>query len=66
MRQVDATIANLNANTARLAQETTKMQQEGIKIQFEASKLKKEIFWYPLAISSGLILAIRTIVKYLI
>jgi hypothetical protein len=58
MKQIEATIANLNANTAKLLQETTKMKQE-------TAKMQREIFWYPLAISSGLILAIGTIIKYL-
>jgi hypothetical protein len=52
IKQIEATIANLNANTAKLQQETMKMQ--------------KETLWYPLAVSSGLILAIGAIVKYLV
>jgi hypothetical protein len=52
IKQIEATIANLNANTAKLQQETMKMQ--------------KETLWYPLAVSSGLILVIGAIVKYLV
>lgn len=68
MQKIDAEIAKLIAGTVRLNSSIDKEQTnaEIRKTNQETIKLSKEIFWYPVAIASGFIVAIGAIVKYII
>lgn len=50
-KRIEVSIAETIANTAKLNAETAKLQ--------------KETFWYPLALATGLILAVAAVVKYM-
>ncbi len=51
-RKMDAEIAQIIANTLKLGVET--------------AKLNKETFWYPMALATGLVLAVGAVVKYIL
>jgi hypothetical protein len=51
-RKVDAEIAKLIAETSKLVS--------------EAAKLNKETFWYPMALATGLVIAVGAVVKYIL
>ncbi|MBE8189833.1 MAG: hypothetical protein HAW58_02965 [Candidatus Thioglobus sp.] len=50
--KMDAEIAQIIANTLKLGAET--------------AKLNKETFWYPLALATGLVIAVGAVVKFLL
>ncbi|SFV87049.1 hypothetical protein MNB_SUP05-SYMBIONT-4-639 [hydrothermal vent metagenome] len=49
-KRFEADIAQVMANTVKLGAET--------------AKLNKETFWYPMVLSTGLVIAVATVVKY--
>ncbi len=51
-KKIDAEIAEILANTRKLGAET--------------AKLNKETFWYPMALATGLVLAIGVVMKYIL
>lgn len=53
--KVEAEIAKLNAETVKLHAEQMKLNEESRKLSIESRKLTREIFWYPVAISTALI-----------
>ncbi|QCR38912.1 hypothetical protein [Nissabacter sp. SGAir0207] len=54
-------IAKINAEIAKQMAETSKLMAETKKLHAEAVKYNRETFWYPLAISSGIIGAVVTV-----
>ena len=53
--KIEAEIANLNAETAKLHAENAKLQAEATRLRAEGRKFAREVFWYPVAISTALI-----------
>jgi hypothetical protein len=51
-RKADAEIAKLIAETSKVISET--------------AKLNKETFWYPVALTTGLVIAVGAVVKYIL
>ncbi len=37
-----------------------------MKLGAETAKLNKETFWYPMALSTGLVIAVSAVVKYVL
>ncbi|WP_420825799.1 hypothetical protein [Pseudomonas typographi] len=69
---IDMTTAELekiHSEIAKLMAETSKLNAETIKFRNEAHKVRWEIFWYPVAIASGLVGAVAAatlaLTKYL-
>jgi hypothetical protein len=60
IEQVHANINKLMAETMKLSAETSKLNAESMKLYAESGKLTKEIFWYPMAIATGLVIAVAT------
>jgi hypothetical protein len=58
-RKVDAEIAKLIAETSKLVSETS-------KVIAETAKLNKETFWHPMALATGLVLAVGAVVKFIL
>jgi hypothetical protein len=58
-RKLEADIAETMANTMRLGAETVKLNKE-------SAKLNKETFWYPVALTTGLVIAVGAVVKYIL
>ena len=52
VRKLEADIAETMANTMKLGAET--------------AKLNKETFWYPMALATGLVIAVGAVVKYIL
>ena len=52
VRKLEADIAETMANTMKLGAET--------------AKLNKETFWYPVALTTGLVIAVGAVVKYIL
>ncbi|WXT99377.1 MAG: hypothetical protein Ctma_0074 [Catillopecten margaritatus gill symbiont] len=52
LEKLEVDIAEVMAATRKLGAETT--------------KLNTEIFWYPMALATGLVLAVGAVVKYLL
>lgn len=52
MKKLEVDIAEVMANTRKLGAET--------------AKLNKETFWYPLALATGLVIAVGAVVKYIL
>ena len=52
VKKLEADIAETMANTMKLGAET--------------AKLNKETFWYPMALATGLVIAVGAVVKYII
>ncbi len=52
IRKLEADIAETMANTMKLGAET--------------AKLNKETFWYPMALATGLVIAVGAVVKYIL
>jgi len=52
MKKLEVDIAEVMANTRKLGAET--------------AKLNKETFWYPLALATGLVVAVGVVVKYVL
>lgn len=53
-------IEQIHANIQKLMAETMKLQAEQAKLHAEAGKLTKEMFWYPMAVATGLVVAVAT------
>jgi len=64
-RKMDAEIAEIIANTIKLGAETAKINNEALKVSNEALKINKETFWYPMALATGLVIAVGAVVKYI-
>lgn len=64
-----AELEKIHSEIAKLMAETSKLNAETIKFRNEAHKLSWEIFWYPVAIASGLVGAVAAatlaLTKYL-
>jgi hypothetical protein len=58
-RKMDAEIAQIIANTIKLGAETAKLNKE-------TAKINKETFWYPMALATGLVIAVGAVVKYIL
>lgn len=52
MKKLEVDIAEVMTNTRKLGAET--------------AKLNKETFWYPLALATGLVVAVGVVVKYVL
>ncbi len=52
VKKLEADIAETMANTMKLGAET--------------AKLNKETFWYPMALATGLVIAVGAVVKYIL
>jgi len=52
VKKLEADIAETMANTMKLGAET--------------AKLNKETFWYPMALATGLVLAVGAVVKFIL
>jgi len=52
VKKLEVDIAETMANTMKLGAET--------------AKLNKETFWYPMALATGLVIAVGAVVKYII
>ena len=52
-------------NAQKIEAEIAKLMAETAKINAEAGKITRETFWYPVAISTGLITAVGLAVKFL-
>lgn len=52
VRKLEVDIAKTMANTMKLGAET--------------AKLNKETFWYPMALATGLVLAVGAVVKFIL
>jgi hypothetical protein len=55
-----------NTELEKIRIETIKLLAETQKLNAEAGKMTRETFWYPLAVSSGLVAAIATITALVI
>lgn len=56
--KLEAEIAKLNAETVKLQAEMVKLRAEERKLDAEGRKFSREVFWYPVAISTALIGAV--------
>jgi hypothetical protein len=52
VKKLEVDIAETMANTMKLGAET--------------AKLNKETFWYPMALATGLVIAVGAVVKYIL
>lgn len=59
IRKLEADIAETMANTMKLGAETAKLNKE-------SAKLNKETFWYPMALATGLVLAVGAVMKFIL
>ena len=59
VRKLEADIAETMANTMKLGAETAKLNKE-------SAKLNKETFWYPMALATGLVLAVGAVMKFIL
>lgn len=55
--KINAEIARLNAETQRLRAEMAKLNREPMGTY----RLTREIFWYPMAIASGIVFGVATV-----
>lgn len=46
--------------------ESRKVDAEIAKLIAETAKLNKETFWYPMALATGLVIAVGAVVKYIL
>ncbi|MCO8160994.1 hypothetical protein NRB16_24390 [Pseudomonas sp. LJDD11] len=64
-----AELEKIHSEIAKLMAETSKLNAETIKLRAESSKMSREVFWYPIAIASGLVGAVAAatlaLTKYL-
>ncbi|SMM98063.1 hypothetical protein SPONL_1813 [uncultured Candidatus Thioglobus sp.] len=43
-----------------------KLEVDIVKIMAETAKLNKETFWYPMALATGLVVAVGAVVKFIL
>jgi len=53
-----AELEKIHSEIAKLMAETSKLNAETTKLRAESGKLSREMFWYPVAIASGLVGAV--------
>jgi hypothetical protein len=46
--------------------EMRKLEVDIAKVMSETAKLNKETFWYPVALTTGLVIAVGAVVKYIL
>jgi hypothetical protein len=46
--------------------EMRKLEVDIAKVMSETAKLNKETFWYPVALATGLVIAVGAVVKYIL
>jgi hypothetical protein len=46
--------------------QSKKVDAEIAKLIAETAKLNKETFWYPMALATGLVIAVGAVVKYIL
>jgi regulator of replication initiation timing len=66
LEKIHSEISKLMAETGKLNAETGKLNAENRKLNAENRKLTREVFWYPLAVSTGLVSAVAGITAILI
>ena len=66
LEKIHSEISKLIAETSKLNAETGKLNAENRKFNAETGKLSREIFWYPLAISAGLVSAVAGVTTLLL
>ncbi len=50
----------------KLEADIAKVMADIMKLGAETAKLNKETFWYPMALSTGLVIAVSAVVKYVL
>jgi len=66
LAKIHSVIGKLIAETAKLNAETGKLNAENSKLNAENRKLSREVFWYPIAISTGLVSAVAGVTTLLL
>lgn len=59
-------LEKIHSEIGKLMAETFKLNAETGKLNAENRKLSREIFWYPVAVSTGLIAAVAGVITLLV
>lgn len=59
-------LEKIHSEISKLMAETFKLNAEAGKLNAENRKLSREIFWYPVAVSTGLIAAVAGVTTLLV
>lgn len=53
-------LEKIHAEIAKLMAETAKLNTESKKFEAEVGKITRETFWYPMAVATGLVIAVAS------
>lgn len=53
-------LEKVHAEIAKLIAESIKLNEEARKFKAETGKITREMFWYPMAVATGLVVAVAS------